>query len=274
MENLPEALTAAGVGIEVFRRVLGPPLQALGDALERWSTYQLRNVGRVIRNAGQKLGDRADEKGAVAERAAIRIFQEAGNSDDEVIVDYLGGVLASSRTPGGRDDRGSVMTALISRLSTYQLRTHYVLYTIMRDESRGQDVNLYEVDERRRAAVFIPYNVYEEALRLAEGESFGVLIRHSLVGLESEDLIHMMLWGDRDHLNDAVAPEEAVPGDGLVVSPTALGGDLFLWGMGQGQRTAEEMFHPDLDVTFLNDVPIVPGSVSLRALRDARGLPE
>ncbi len=50
---------------------------------------------------------------------------EAAFTDDELSADYLGGVLAAS---GPDDDSGVPIIAQIGRLSSLQLRMHYVMY--------------------------------------------------------------------------------------------------------------------------------------------------
>jgi hypothetical protein len=76
-----------------------------------------------------------------------------------VSTEYFGGVLASSRTEVGRDDRGAAFVALIGRLSSYQIRSHYFFYT------------------------FVPMQSYASAMEFGEDENFDVLLSHVLFGL-------------------------------------------------------------------------------------------
>jgi hypothetical protein len=60
------------------------------------------------------------------------VLDEGSFSSDTLAVDYFGGILASSRTEDGRDDRGARIAKIVDGLSTYQLRSHYLLFTTIR----------------------------------------------------------------------------------------------------------------------------------------------
>lgn len=77
-------------------------------------------------NAVEKSGE-MDETEAVPPKVLRDILNEASFNDDQVSVEYFGGVLASSKSGIARDDRASTITATLSRMSTYQIRCHYVI---------------------------------------------------------------------------------------------------------------------------------------------------
>src|SRR5208283_3371005 len=61
------------------------------------------------------------------------VLSEGYFCEDELQAMYLGGVLASSKSSVSRDDRAIAYCSLVSSLSSYQLRTHCILYsTILR----------------------------------------------------------------------------------------------------------------------------------------------
>jgi hypothetical protein len=59
----------------------------------------------------------------------MRIFEHDSHADEDIVVEYVSGVLASSRTEEGRDDRGVGWSSPVARMSCDQLRLHYVLYS-------------------------------------------------------------------------------------------------------------------------------------------------
>ncbi|EEB9150572.1 hypothetical protein XL14_23370 [Salmonella enterica subsp. enterica serovar Paratyphi B] len=63
---------------------------------------------------------------------AAQVFESAQFADQEVVADYLSGVLASSRDPDGKNDGGVAWTSVIARLSSDQLRLHYAIYASIR----------------------------------------------------------------------------------------------------------------------------------------------
>lgn len=58
------------------------------------------------------------------ERTVVKSLQEVASSDSEILSDYLAGVIAGS----GEEDHGVSTVAQIGRLSSLQLRLHYVIY--------------------------------------------------------------------------------------------------------------------------------------------------
>src|SRR4051794_14534377 len=92
------ALIAAGaaVGSRTVDKVLGPSAEHLGEILnERLTEFRARNIGRVIEAADRKGG----RDGTVPPRVAHRLLEDGSYCDDELMAEYLGGVLAGSRTP-------------------------------------------------------------------------------------------------------------------------------------------------------------------------------
>lgn len=85
-------------------RVLGPSADAVGQALRRYTEYQLRNVRRIVESADAKSSSL--DEGAIANaRVAHVVLADGPYCDDELTAHYLGGLLAGSRSPQGRDDR-------------------------------------------------------------------------------------------------------------------------------------------------------------------------
>lgn len=125
VEIPPESVLGAG-SLVALRSLLGPAAHEVGEALRRWVEFRLRNVGRVAENAEGKSRALEQQPGTVSVRTAMAVFEAASYSDDELMADYLGGVLASSASPGGRDDRGVTWIAQVSRMSSYALRIHYI----------------------------------------------------------------------------------------------------------------------------------------------------
>lgn len=87
----------------------------------------------------------------MSDRVAYKVLTEAAFNDDEVVSDYLGGVLAAS-THG--DDRASAVVATIARLSAEQLKLHYVIYRAVAQLLPGP-LNLHSSEECRKARVLI-----------------------------------------------------------------------------------------------------------------------
>ena len=126
----------------LFLRIFGPSADAIGEALGRYTTYRLRNIGRIVNRADAKSNDMPD-RGIANPRVSHVLLEEGSYCDSDIMVDYLGGVLAASRTPAGRDDRAVAWSNLVTSLSSLQIRAHYLLYREWAERLHGiQDLNL------------------------------------------------------------------------------------------------------------------------------------
>jgi hypothetical protein len=232
-----EPVSAAAAGAYVVKkmsaglgRVLGPAADEVAEALRRFTARRLENVGRVVENADAK----ATGDGVVPERVAFRVLDEGSYSDDQLVVEYLGGVLASSRTPLGRDDRGNTWTALVARLSTYHLRTHYIMYSAAQRLLHGRKINLQDASEAQsQARVWMPFDVYIAAMEFNEAEDGAAMMANSLWALSREGLIGSMASGSVEKLKENSHPW--IPADGIVYGLTVPGIELFMWAAGRGQ---------------------------------------
>ena len=216
----------------VAERVLGPSADYLGEELRQYTQKRVENVHRIFRKAEERLGDRIDEGGRVPPKVIKEILDDGSFAEDELAVEYFGGVLASSRSGVNRDDRGAAFAKLVSQLTVYQLRSHYAMYLLFKDLYDGEALEPGNHDDRRAMTTFMPYNSFAVALDLGSEEDFWALLTHSMFGLSRLDLI-----GEHWQLGSASQLQKIwsqVPDEGIVVQPSALGVELFLWAQGLG----------------------------------------
>lgn len=110
---MPDPITAVGAGAiaaylgkDGLAKLLGPTADYLGGELQAYTQRRMENVGRIFSRAESKLGDKLERPGQVPPKVLKTIINDGSYADDELAVEYFGGVLASSRTEIGRDDRG------------------------------------------------------------------------------------------------------------------------------------------------------------------------
>jgi len=111
----------------LLKRLLGPSVDEFGQALARSVAYRTRNFGRIAEKADRKATSMPAD-GIVSYRLAYQMLEEGSLCDDELTAEYLGGLLAASRSPGGRDDRAASWCRIVSGMSTFQIRAHFILY--------------------------------------------------------------------------------------------------------------------------------------------------
>jgi hypothetical protein len=232
---------------DLVPRILGPTADYLGAGMRSYSEKGAANLRRIFQNAGEKIGDRLNEPGQVAPKVLKDILEEGYVSEDELAAEYFGGVLASSRTTNARDDRGAAFVKLVSRLSVYQLRMHHVFYATVRKRHLGKTLNLYEQTVRKQQLkTFLSFEAVVGGLDLSESENPNTLIPHIIHGLVREELIEdTFRYGGIDHVRKEI-PDASAPG--MVLTPSPLGIELYLWAYGKGDLTCEALL--DRSVTF------------------------
>lgn len=254
------ALALALGGKELIAKLLGPTAEYLGNEIQTFAAKRVKTVGDIFSNASKKLGSKIEsEAGGVAPKVLKGILDEGSYAQDGFTVEYFGGVLASSRSGISRDDRGAYMNALIGRLSTYQIRTHYIVYRLIKELFDGQKINVGFSTERGKLRIFIPFDVYLPAMDMVDEEmaNFTSILIHTVIGLSREELISdQYRFGKADHIKHEVVDAQQ---GGIVVAPSAFGFELFMWAHGQGSRSVSSFLDPDVRFGFDTKIEIGDG---------------
>lgn len=234
------------VGAKVIEKILGPSADYIGEQIKEWTKKRIENTSKIFKNAEEKLGDKINNKGRVPPKVLKGVLEDGAWCEEDLQIEYFGGVLASSRSSISRDDRGAYFVSLISRLSTYQLRTHYLIYQSFKTQFNGLKMNVAHSDGRDKMKILIPYLTYYQALDFSEEEmqNSPYLLEHSIVGLYTEKLIDNYVYGSSNDLKDNFDVEVE---DGIVIKPSMLGVELFMWAYGFGQRGNNDFFLADVE---------------------------
>ncbi|MGB6067279.1 MAG: hypothetical protein WBG50_20935 [Desulfomonilaceae bacterium] len=252
--------TALG-SAKLLEKLLGPTADYLGGEIRSYAEKGVHNLGRIFKHAEKTLGGKIDEPGQVPPKVLKEVLQEGYFCEDELSAQYFGGVLASSRSGVFRDDRGASFVGLIGRLSVYQIRTHFIFYSIFRNLCSGRSGNLglsYELDKFQ---LFMPFSVYLSAMDFQDGENPEVLISHAMYGLVLEKLISdAFATGSADTVLKEMVPGAEFQSDGIVFSPSPVGMELYLWAHGLGSISPAEFLTCDLVPMRSEAITIPEGS--------------
>jgi len=258
-------LTILGTAIgsaKLAEKVLGPTADLAGTGLKEWTERRIATVKKIFERAGDLQGDKPIA-GSVPPRVLRDVLNEGSLRDDELAVSYYGGILASSKTGVSRDDRGAYFTGLIDRLTSYQLRGHFVLYSMARKVFSAEDHNINEFVGRSACHTFVPLSAYLTAMQPEQGEDFETLVGHVLFGLQKEALIEAnFTFGDAASLRKQW-PE--APDTGLLFSPSALGVSLYLLATGNRDVPVNGFLKADLVVPDVG-VQLADGSLRVQKL--------
>ena len=264
-----DPVTIAGTGLAVWgskdlmTKLLGPTADYIGGEAKNFVAKCNINLDNIFRKATEKLNDRLETEGSVNPRVLKHIVDEGRFCEDDLTSEYYGGILASSRSGNGRDDRGVTLLATIKDLSVYQLRFHYIFYSIINNIYNGEKVNLGDLNECKKLKVFIPFRVYAKAMAFSADENADNILSHSLFGLEKHSLITGFSSGGAEFLQKRT-PQ--IPEDGIIASPTLPGAELFLWAVGLSGASGRELL--EVQITGgIEDLVIEEGPVSIEKLK-------
>jgi hypothetical protein len=236
---------AAYVGKDGLEKVLGPTAAYLGEGLRDFTQKRAQAIGRIFKSAHDKLGSKVNTPGEVPPKVLRVVVNEGSYASDPLEVEYFGGILASARTEGGRDDRCARLAKAVDGLSTYQLRTHYLIYATVRALFATRSLP-FNMDGRPKMRIFVSIEDYAASMAFdqREAKQLGQILSHVFFGLHADNLIEgMWQYGPKDHMAKHWA---AAPSDGIICQPSALGAELFLAAHGCADQPLEHIFSPGL----------------------------
>lgn len=254
-------LAVAYIGKDGIEKLLGPTAEYFGEGLKGIVEKRFKNLNSILQRAQRKLGARIQAPGTVPPRVFKEILYEATFNEDNISLEYFSGILASSRTPDGRDDRGVRISKLISRMSTYQIRGHYVLYSALVQSYIYSGKKITKIDDRKAMPVYIQLSRFAAAMNIADHEQASDLLSHTLHGLLDDGLLDSWLMGSSDVLRKKF-PNAPVK-DGIVFKPSLAGAELFSAALGKGDASVNLLLQEEVDAAAFEAEIVVSGVQAL-----------
>jgi hypothetical protein len=244
-------------------RIFGPAADEIGQALARFTAYRVGNVKRIAKVADRK-SIASGRDGMVNPRLARSLLEEGSYCDDELMAEYLGGLLAGGRSPTGQDDRAVSWASLITSMSAIQIRLHFILYREwayalhgMEDATitSNQQVGMMYLDADQVINVLRENHPDIEQMPIAT---------HALAGLGRLDLI-----GDPWHVGGVSKlpqPHPELPFKATIQAvPSHAGMELYGWACGRPGYGFREFMQASEVIDF--DVQITRPALVLPFLR-------
>ena len=254
---------------KLLYKVLGPTADYLGTEVEQFTKNRVKNISQIFTRAEKKLGNRINSNGSVSPKVLRLVINEGSYCDDPLSTEYFSGVLASSKTGISRDDRGAYFMALVSRLSTYQIRAHYVFYHMIKKKFDGEGISIGIDSERRKMRLFVPGEVFINAMNFDNEELKQLMgyASHIINGLSKEQLIDdSYAHGAKDHLEQHFGKKFSEPG--VVFQPTNFGFELFFWVYGLGMERLDTFLDKDRQFELDRSVVIDSGFKKISELQN------
>jgi hypothetical protein len=263
-------------GAKVAEKILGPTADYFGQHLRDWTAKRVENAKSIFQKAQAKLGSSIEEPGAVPPRIAHQVIEVGSMCDDGVQQEYFAGVLAGSRTLDGKDDRGVTCLALLGRLSSAQVRAHYIIYAILRRQFLGVNSPPHQkplslVHHSHSLATWVEASAF--LLVLGEhGHDPNDVAEHVLEGLAREDLVGRPVGFGAEDVIEGLGYSGAPSGTGVAFFPTVMGAQLFAWAHGLRLRSVEGFLNPSVHIPDLAGlaIPTNASAVRFSTRREAR----
>lgn len=248
----PNTAIGAGLAIlgskDLLNRFLGPTADYVGGEIKGLIEKCNINLSRVFGHAVKKLGPKINEPGAVNPRVLRQVWKEGAFIEDELAAEYFGGLLASARSPDGRDDRVLSLLSTVRDLSVYDLRLHHLVYVAVRSAGIGQGVRpeqaVWPTDVDVDAHISAKDCIRNMGLRGPDSTCWDIAC-DSLFTLDKYDLV-----GSHNGGVEALRPESRID-----ASPSHFGTKLFLWVHGHAEKRIDYVFDPNTDLPNSPDIP-------------------
>lgn len=253
------AILGSGIGsAKIIEKILGPTADYIGEGLQDFTEKRVNNVKRIFDVAHKQLGERIEEDGKVPPRVLKGVLEEGSFVEDELSAQYFGGVLAASRSDLENDDRGTSFISIITKLSSFQLHLHFVVYSIVRKQFLEKRLNIALGKHRRKLRTYIDLFSLEKSFNLTSSKQFETIFEHSVFGLSREALLGSFAFGPpKSLLNNFPEPENTdLQGETFVFTPTAFGAELFLWAHGESNTPLEWFLSRSTTINPVKDVEL------------------
>lgn len=218
------AVAKAVGNANLLSRLIGPLADEIGI---NWAEgYRRRNAAQVARKAAQRLGGQLDQAASVHARVAYRVLQDGSFVNDDVMQEYLAGLLAGSRTQAGDDDRAAYYVDLVARLPSSQVRLHHAVYAALASSGASDDYG--EGTYLQLRTIFTPVTSVADVLGHPSDVDPADAVGEALTGLSREGLLSTYAVAEKSRFLSQPYGADA-PGDLVMAGPSVVGCTLALW---------------------------------------------
>lgn len=258
---------------DLLLKVLGPTADYLGEKTLGLTKKAGINLSKIFKKAEKKLTPDKQNKGKVPSRVLGQIILNGSFCEDEIEAEYFGGVLASSKSETERDDRGASISALIGRLSAYDLRAHYLFYFSMKELYEGRNVNTRDetgsLEGLNGLLTFFNIPSFHLSMGFSEQEmkNRSTIMATTLTRLSNESLLSSNIRSGPVSITSLDKFNPEITSEGYWVFPSLLGLDLFMWAHGFGGDDTDNFFKKEFKVNLLEGIKNKPHSIAVRKVQ-------
>lgn len=234
------AVAGAVNSAELAKKLFGSTASYIGEELKLLAQNRLQNVFNIFKRLDEKKADTGSEFKGVSPRMLERVINEGSYCEDSVMQDYYAGLLMSSESEFRVDDKGVFYQSIINRLSSMQVRAHYVIYQTASELYHSfpyAEINFQNRNSPSELLTYVGYMDFFDAINPQDYtfETFQLELRHIIAGLKKEGLIDYYTIQDVEYKN--------IKKTCFLYTPTFDGIELFMWGQGQGKFFVQDFFN-------------------------------
>lgn len=178
----------------VGKKLLGKTMDVVSEDI---ANIYASGRDKIIESAARKVKN-IDDNARANLRVSRDVFWNGAYTDEAICAEYFGGILASSRSADGKDDRGIYYADIIKSLSSQQLHLHYVVYRALNLLWIGMP------DEKKRPDVAMAPELQDYTAWFAtnEIERFGISVEKDMIALANKGLISDRFKADAHALEE------------------------------------------------------------------------
>ena len=260
MDEMGTRLTVLGSAIaskDMIFKLLGPTADYIGNEVKNWTEKRIQNVASIFKNAEKKVD--LDRPGQVPPKVIKEILDDGSFADNDILIEYYGGVLASSRTEERTDDRGATFLKMLGQLSTYQIKMHYISYQLIRNQFIGRNLLFTKNgdDGRDGMRIFLPMSEYYRYYGDETVDKLTLLLQHIFFGLKRFNVIQDFTYSS----NNLKYNEQGDKMPGIRILPSAYGAELFNWVYGYCDLSTKEILNPNRAYKEFKDIKLAHDKV-------------
>lgn len=254
--------------VKALDGLAGKAITAWFEAFSNGGKERLENLVSILDKRSKKAEQQGKEvRNNAPSRIAERIMNEGSYCTQAVMQEYYAGVLLSSQDEDVVDDEGIFYLSAIHRLSSIQLKAHYIFYQIIKElhNNRGPAISLISTEPNSLAGLtYIRASSLMKALYGANSvdeyntgfqeqmNQYHALTEHILQGLRKENLIKAFFIAAESE-DEAELTSPFVPTGSynrwsrehcrwhFFFAPSMEGLQLFQWGQGYGKQPVNEL---------------------------------
>ena len=249
---LTTAAVTAYLAKDGVEKLLGPSCEYFGQKTKSLIERCDINLGNVIRNAINKVGDKINEPGSVNPRVLKLVSDEARFIENGLAVEYFGGVLASSRSSTYSDDTALLFLSAIKSMSTLELRAHYLIYMAIKSayEINREYINISSQKTLDNMYVRIPFTLFKEKMEFGDMDDSHVITLHIIESLKRIGIVsNSSQYRFGANLQD-------ISHSTLSISPTIYGINLLFWAYGIRHEIPNRYLSSSLKLDILSEIEI------------------